>query len=72
MSFKSENIRVIMPLDPNGGECYIENVREDLDEVDLDHFYNFKCDVRTISILQHMGNSVGLVFVHVLLILMTY
>ena len=40
MSFKSEDIRVIIPLDPNERECYFELVREDLNEVDLDNFYN--------------------------------
>lgn len=40
MRFESEDLIVVTLLDPNEGEHYVELVREDLDKVDLDHFYN--------------------------------
>lgn len=39
MVFDSEDLRVAVPLDICKGEQYFELVREDLDKVDLNHFY---------------------------------
>lgn len=33
------DLRVVTPLDPNEGDQYIEPVREDLDDVDLENIY---------------------------------
>ena len=38
MSFQSKDLRVVALLDPKVGERYMEPMREDLDEVDPDHF----------------------------------
>lgn len=40
MNFEFEDLRVVAPLDPKEGDCYIETLREDLDEFNLDRFYN--------------------------------
>ena len=40
MIFESNNLRVFVPFDTKEGEHYVEPVREDLNEANLDHLYN--------------------------------
>jgi hypothetical protein len=39
MSFELEDLRVVAPLDLEEGDRYVEPVREDLDNIEYDHFY---------------------------------
>lgn len=39
MSFEYEDFRVVAPVDPYEGEWYVQLVRDDLDDVELDIFY---------------------------------
>ena len=39
MSFESEDLRVVALLDPDEGDRYIEPMREDLKDIDLENFY---------------------------------
>ena len=39
MSFESKDLSVVAPLDPEEGDRYVELVREDLEDMDLDKFY---------------------------------
>lgn len=42
MSSESKDIRVVVPLDPDEGERYVEPVGEDLNHVKLENFYKVK------------------------------